>query len=146
MPAGPGVRVDTALRPGERVPPDYDPMIAKIMTVGADRESAIRRMRRALDEVDVTGLQTTLPFDRALVREPDFVAGESLSIDWVAERWDGAAGRRAVREFAAQTAARIVATGSDPAHAEGESSLRKDDRPTVWQSAGRQAMIDRWPR
>jgi acetyl/propionyl-CoA carboxylase alpha subunit len=146
MPAGPGVRVDTALRPGERVPPDYDPMIAKIMTVGADRASAVRRMRRALDEVQVTGLQTTLPFDRALVRDPDFLAGQSLSIDWVADRWDGATARHSVRELAAQTAARLAAAGSETAMAGRIASLRKDDPSTGWHTAGRQAMVDRWPR
>ena len=91
MPSGPGVRVDTAIRPGERVPPDYDPMIAKVMTVGRDRSAALRRMRRALDEVVVSGIQTTLPFHRALVRDPAFAdeTGSTLSTDWVGERWDG---------------------------------------------------------
>ena len=95
MPSGPGVRVDTAIGPGERVPPDYDPMIAKIMAVGRDRPAALRRLRRALDEVEVTGIQTTLPFDRALVRDPRFLAGDELAIDWVERYWDGPAARAA---------------------------------------------------
>ena len=77
MPSGPGVRVDTAIRPGDRVPPDYDPMIAKVMTVGRDRGDAVRRLRRALDEVEVTGIQTTLPFDRWLVRDEAFLRDAS---------------------------------------------------------------------
>ena len=60
---GPGVRVDTAIRPGDRAA-DGDPMIAKILAVGADRGTAIDRLSRALDEAEVTGIQTTLPFDR----------------------------------------------------------------------------------
>ena len=107
MPSGPGVRVDTALRAGERVPPDYDPLIAKIMTVGPDRDTAIDRMRRALDEVAVTGIQTTLPFDRALMRDPAFAAGE-ISTDWVATHWDGEARRSEALERAAQIAARVA--------------------------------------
>ena len=102
MPAGPGVRVDTALRPGDRVPPDYDPMIAKIMTVGRDRDAAIGRMRRALDEVQVTGIQTTLPFHRALVGTRRS-GRPSLSTDWVDRHWDGSAAR---------STARVRATGS----------------------------------
>ena len=148
MPAGPGVRVDTAIRPGERVPPEYDPMIAKVMTVGASREAAIRRMRRALDEVEVTGIQTTLPFDRALVRDPGFLAADALSIDWVAERWAGAVERGAVRELAASAAARVAATASEAAASDRSPSLRKDEsgRSNGWRAAGRQAMVDRWPR
>ena len=69
MPAGPDVRVDTAVRPGDRIPPDYDPMIAKILTVGPDRGSAIDRMARALREAEVTGIQTTIPFDIALFQD-----------------------------------------------------------------------------
>jgi acetyl/propionyl-CoA carboxylase alpha subunit len=157
MPAGPGVRVDTAIGAGERVPPDYDPMIAKLMTVGPDRPTAIDRMRRALDEVVVTGIQTTLPFDRALMRDPAFAAGD-LSTDWVADRWDGAADRALALDDAARVAARAAdaaaparsaasasadAAGSPP---RATASLRKDAAGSSWRSAGRAAATDRWPR
>ena len=149
MPSGPGVRVDTAVRAGERVPPDYDPMIAKIMTTGSDRAEAITRMRRALDEVVVTGIQTTLPFDRALVRDPAFVVGDDLSTDWVERRWDGPADRASSYRRAAEVAAAAALAGTRSGNdgSSGETSLRKDndlDRP--WLEAGRQAGIDRWPR
>ena len=148
MPSGPGVRVDTAIRPGERVPPDYDPMIAKVMTVGRDRSAALRRMRRALDEVVVSGIQTTLPFDRALVRDPAFAdeTGSTLSTDWVGERWDGPRDRAGVAAVAAIAAA---ASASDHARRTGAASLRKDDRAPAgsgWRRAGRQAATERWPR
>jgi acetyl/propionyl-CoA carboxylase alpha subunit len=141
MPSGPGVRVDTAVRAGERVPPDYDPMIAKVMAVAGDRREAIAVLRRALDEVEVTGIQTTLPFDRDLVRHEGFLGdgGEGLSTDWVAEHWDGTADRRRSLELAAVAAARSV---RGP-----RVSLHKDDRPTSpWRMAGRAVGIDRWPR
>jgi acetyl/propionyl-CoA carboxylase alpha subunit len=143
MPAGPGVRVDTAIRAGDRVPPDYDPLIAKIMTVGRDRAAALRRMRRALDEVEVTGIQTTLPFDRALLRDAGFRAGEDLSTDWVPLRWDGASDRQRVREIAARAA---IAAIAEAAAVPATPSLRKDAMPTGWRAVGRQAMVDRWPR
>jgi acetyl/propionyl-CoA carboxylase alpha subunit len=140
MPAGPGVRVDTAVRAGERVPPDYDPMIAKIMTVGPDRGTAIDRMRRALDEVAVTGIQTTLPFDRALIRDAAFAAGE-ITTDWVDTHWDGTAARLGALDTAARVAARAAtATGHRG------PSLRKDGAGTDWRHAGRTAATDRWPR
>ena len=148
MPSGPGVRVDTATRLGERVPPDYDPMIAKVMTVGRDRSAALRRMRRALDEVVVSGIQTTLPFHRALVRDPAFAdeSGSALSTDWVGERWDGPRDRSGVAAVAAIAAAASV---SDHARRTGAASLRKDDRVPAgsgWRRAGRQAATERWPR
>ena len=141
MPSGPGVRVDTAIRAGDRVPPEYDPMIAKVMAVAGDRREAIAALRRALDEVEVTGIQTTLPFDRALVRDERFLGddGEALSTDWVAEHWDGAAERRQALDVAAVAAARSA--GSDV-----RVSLRKDDPPrSPWRAAGRTAATDRWP-
>lgn len=148
MPSGPGVRVDTAIRPGDRVPPDYDPMIAKVMTVGRDRSAALRRMRRALDEAVVSGIQTTLPFHRALVRDPAFAdeTGSTLSTDWVGERWDGPGDRAGVAAVAAIAAA---ASASDPAHRTEAASLRKDDRALAesgWRRVGRQAATERWPR
>jgi acetyl/propionyl-CoA carboxylase alpha subunit len=140
VPVGHGLRVDTAIRPGERVPPDYDPMIAKVMAVGADRADAIKRVRDGLDALVVSGIQTTLPFDRVLVRDPDFLDpdGRYLSIDWVAERWDPEPSRRAAW-------ARAVAAAASSA-AEPRLSLRKDNDATPWRTAGRRASIDRWPR
>jgi acetyl/propionyl-CoA carboxylase alpha subunit len=143
MPAGPAVRVDTAIRPGDRIPPEYDPMIAKVMAVGRDRRAAIRHLRRALDEVAVTGIQTTLPFDRALVRDEAFLRddGDALNTDWVMERWDGAADRLRARAVAVQVAADAW---TRPVH--GPPSLRKDTASHAWRRMGRAAAIDRWPR
>jgi acetyl/propionyl-CoA carboxylase alpha subunit len=144
MPAGPGVRVDTAVRPGDRIPPDYDPMIAKIMTVGADRESAIARMSRALDEVVVTGVQTTLPFHRQLLRSEPFRTA-ALSTSHVDRYWDGA-GERA--RHVAQ-AARAAATAVPPVPERGaaSASLRTDTSASSrWRQRGLDDATDRWPR
>ena len=154
MPGGPGVRVDTALRPGDRIPPDYDPMVAKIMTVGEDRDGALARMRRALDEVEVTGVQTTLPFHRVLLGDPAFVDVIDLSTDRVASQWDGEAARSHAFEAAAVAAADAAARAGQaaPPDAAGQRpaaatpSLRKDGSAGGWRAAGRAAVTGRWPR
>ncbi len=74
-PGGPGVRVDTHAFVGAAVPPHYDSLVAKLITHGADRAEAVTRMLRALDEFEVAGVTTTIPFHQKLLRHPDFVAG-----------------------------------------------------------------------
>jgi acetyl-CoA/propionyl-CoA carboxylase biotin carboxyl carrier protein len=74
-PGGPGVRVDSGVRAGDEISGLYDPMIAKLIVHDTDRESARRRMLRALDEFVIEGPPTLLGFHRALLREPCFVGG-----------------------------------------------------------------------
>src|SRR5438309_2972770 len=75
-PGGRGVRVDSHAYTGYIVPPYYDSLIGKIITVGATRDSAINRMRRALDEYYVTGVKTTVPFHAAIMRSREFRDGK----------------------------------------------------------------------
>src|SRR6266705_2736315 len=86
-PSGAGVRVDSGLYTGLQVPLFYDPLLAKLIVWGQDRQQAIARMRRALAEYRVMGVRTTLPFERWLMENPRFVAGD-LSTDFIAEEWD----------------------------------------------------------
>jgi acetyl-CoA carboxylase biotin carboxylase subunit len=74
-PGGRGVRIDSHVYTGYTVPPYYDSLIAKIITVGATRVNAIDRMRRALDEYYITGIKTTVPFHAAMMRDTDFREG-----------------------------------------------------------------------
>jgi len=74
-PGGRGVRIDSHAYTGYVVPPYYDSMIAKLITVGATRDACIDRMRRALDEYYITGIKTTVPFHSAIMRNADFRAG-----------------------------------------------------------------------
>ncbi|HEY7605083.1 MAG TPA: acetyl-CoA carboxylase biotin carboxylase subunit [Gaiellaceae bacterium] len=74
-PGGPGVRVDSGVEDGSEVSPLYDPMVAKLIVHGVDREHARRRMLRALDEYGIGGVTTLLGFHRALFRHPCFVEG-----------------------------------------------------------------------
>jgi len=74
-PGGLGVRVDSHLYSGYSVPPNYDSMIAKVITYGATREIALDRMRNALDETIVDGIRTNIPLQQMLVRDPEFRKG-----------------------------------------------------------------------
>ena len=85
-PAGPGIRVDSALFSGMTVPSEYDSLLAKVIAHGRDREEAMARMRRALEEMRVAGIPTSLPFHRAALADKDFIAGR-YDTDFVA-RWD----------------------------------------------------------
>ena len=76
LPGGPGVRVDTGLFEGMEVTPHYDPMLAKIIVFGRDREEATARMARALSELTITGVTTNLPFLRRIIDSDRFAAGD----------------------------------------------------------------------
>ena len=77
LPAGNGVRVDTCLYSGYRIPSEYDSMIAKVIVHGPNREAALRKMLSALDEMVVTGVETNLDFQYQMIRHPVFVAGKA---------------------------------------------------------------------
>ena len=74
-PGGHGVRLDTHAYAGYTIPPNYDSMIAKLITVAQTREEAIAKMKRALHEFVIDGIKTTIPFHKKLMDDPDFVAG-----------------------------------------------------------------------
>jgi len=149
MPGGPGVRVDTAIEAGDRVPAEYDNLIAKVMVHASDRNGAIDRLRRALDEAEIAGIQTTLPFHRFVARAPSFRAAE-LSTSWVDEHWDGAvafaeaarlaqlaAGLAALESTPGPTASAGATPWAGPAGGPGDGD---------WQRSGLATAVDRWPR
>jgi acetyl-CoA/propionyl-CoA carboxylase, biotin carboxylase, biotin carboxyl carrier protein len=76
-PSGPGVRIDSGVVAGSEISPLYDPMIAKLVVHGVDREHARRRMLRALDELVVGGVKTLIGFHKALLTHPCFIEGET---------------------------------------------------------------------
>jgi len=76
LPGGPGVRVDTAVYSGWTVPSYYDSLIAKVIVHGRNREEAVSRMKRSLDEFIIEGIKTTIPFHKKVFSQPDFVNGE----------------------------------------------------------------------
>ncbi len=161
MPGGPGVRVDTAIEAGDRVPPEYDNLIAKLMVHAGDRPAAIERLRRALDEIEVGGIQTTVPFHMAVAVDPAFKAGD-VSTGWVGERWDGEAIHRSAAR-AAQLAAALelleprgdgptdgLAASVPGAPAQAGTAPSADGTAIragspAWRRAGRVAGRNRWP-
>jgi acetyl/propionyl-CoA carboxylase alpha subunit len=174
MAAGPGIRVDTAVEEGDRVPAEYDPLIAKLVAHAGNREAAIARLRRALAETEIGGLQTTLPFHRAILEEPGFAGASELATDWVDRRWDGPRARAGALR-AAVVAAGLAAlagdrpgsagdragsagdrpgsagdrpgsTGASPAPAPGSGGGDGDAGAAAWRAGGRALAADRWPR
>lgn len=74
-PGGHGIRLDTHVYAGYTIPPNYDSMIAKLITTAQTREEAINKMKRALDEFVIEGIKTTIPFHRQLMDDPNYLAG-----------------------------------------------------------------------
>jgi acetyl-CoA carboxylase biotin carboxylase subunit len=83
-PGGPGVRVDSGAYQGYVIPPYYDSMVGKLIVHGKTRTECLMRLKRALDELIVDGIETTLPLFRALVREPTIIDGD-YHIHWLEE-------------------------------------------------------------
>jgi acetyl-CoA carboxylase biotin carboxylase subunit len=81
-PGGLGVRVDSAAYQGYTIPPYYDSMVGKLIVHGKTRQECLMRLKRALDEFVVEGVETTLPLFRTLVRNQDIIDG-NYSIHWL---------------------------------------------------------------
>jgi acetyl/propionyl-CoA carboxylase alpha subunit len=148
MPAGPGVRVDTGFGAGDRVPPDYDPLIAKLMVVDADRPAAIARLARALDETVVTGIQTTLPFHRFAASHEGFREGR-LSIDWVANEWTPAVEHDRARALETASRAAVSATSMGPRPTASQPAVGvagAEVSRSGWARDGRVRAVNRWSR
>jgi acetyl-CoA/propionyl-CoA carboxylase biotin carboxyl carrier protein len=128
MPDGPGVRVDGGTEADVDLRPEYDPLLAKLMVHAADRPAAVDRLRRALDETLVGGLQTDAGFLRWLAEDDAFAAGD-YDTSLIAERWaDGPdltdeevalAARAALEARTADPAPGVVATPPDGGSAWG---------------------------
>ena len=129
LPEGPGVRNDFGVREGSRVTIHYDPMLGKLIVWGRDRAQALRRLGRALEELRVEGIHTTVPLYRALLADADFLAGR-LDIEMLDRKLEAgelrpahaaaengetpiAAIAAAVEHFSAATSRAGVAGGDD---------------------------------
>ena len=76
LPGGPGIRVDTHGYAGYEIPKYYDSLLAKVIAWGRDRDEALARMKRALQEFKASGIKTTIPFYEKLLENPDFQKGK----------------------------------------------------------------------
>jgi acetyl-CoA/propionyl-CoA carboxylase biotin carboxyl carrier protein len=91
VPEGPGVRVDTGIESGTVIGGQFDSLLAKLIVTGEDRDQALARSRRALDEMVVEGMATVLPFHRAIVRDPAYIGdGTAFSVHtrWIETEFD----------------------------------------------------------
>jgi acetyl-CoA/propionyl-CoA carboxylase biotin carboxyl carrier protein len=89
FPGGPGVRVDSGVTTGDVISGAFDSLLAKLIVTGATREDALERSRRALDEFEVAGLPTVLPFHRKIVRDPAFTSNPfSIYTRWIETDFD----------------------------------------------------------
>jgi acetyl-CoA carboxylase biotin carboxylase subunit len=132
-PSGPGIRMDSGLAAPLTVPTDYDPLLAKLIAWGPDRPAAIARARRAVREMIVAGVPTSLPFHSFVLGEPDFAAGR-YDTDYVATHW------------AAPSAPEIAEDAAVAAALAGIARLRAAPRPVVtdvtpWSHAAREDML-----
>jgi acetyl-CoA carboxylase biotin carboxylase subunit len=144
-PRGPGVRSDSGVYEGWMIPIEYDPMLAKLVVWASDRPEAIARLRRALDEYEVFGIETTIPFFRRVLEHPDFVAGRidtgfidrALAAGILSEEEPAPDEERVALLAAALDALQPSPNGASPSLAAAGSR---------WKIAGREALLDRWPR
>jgi acetyl-CoA carboxylase biotin carboxylase subunit len=137
LPEGPGVRNDMGVEAGSVVPIDYDPMLGKLIVHGPDRAAAVSRLRRALADYELSGVETTLPLFRALCADPDFVAAR-FDVQWLDRRLAGGllAGREATSDevwLAAAGLALASAPPPPPAAGSGAASL--------WRNAARREAL-----
>jgi acetyl/propionyl-CoA carboxylase alpha subunit len=144
-PGGPGVRMDSGVEEGSRVSGDYDPLLAKLLVVAPDRAQAIARARRAIDEFEIGGLQTTLPFHRWLLRHPTFVSAD-LRTNMVDQEWDPAQERESAARRAATAVALTMRAGSATSdERRAEPSENKRARSDQWTFIARREATERWP-
>jgi acetyl-CoA/propionyl-CoA carboxylase, biotin carboxylase, biotin carboxyl carrier protein len=129
-PGGPGVRLDAGYESGDIISQFYDNLVAKLVVWGHDREAARRRMLRAIDEIVVEGVATTLPADIAILSHPDFVSGEH-STNWVEQSLDLSG---------------VVAAAAEPAVAtvEGEEAVPRVLRDVTAEVDGRRYQVKLW--
>ncbi len=132
LPMGPGVRHDLGVEAGSVVPIDYDPMLGKLIVSGETRRLAVERLSRALSEYEIVGIQTSLPFFRALVADPDFREAR-FDTGWLDRRLAAGFRHRPAEEWdeeQAVFAAAVLARGEEKrfaAPAGGEASRWRTD-------------------
>ena len=130
-PSGPGVRVDAGVEEGDEVPVHYDPMVAKLCTWGRTRDEAIARMRRALDEYDVAGIRTTIPFCRTVMDHSAFTSG-AFDTGFVGEHFQASdLAPSPEAERTALLAAALARLGTPP-EAAGETATRATIPASRW--------------
>jgi len=153
IPAGPGIRLDDGVYPGWVVPTDYDPLLGKLIAWGSDRAEAIARLRRALQEYAIGGIQTNLSLFRRLLADPEYQSAEVHTRwldDWLT-RGAAAAPRVSPLAESAETAAVLAAAlfhlSSNGAGMGAPTTVSQETAElSPWKQEGRRAAVSRDPR
>ena len=155
IPSGPGIRFDDGVYPGWVVPTDYDPLLGKLIAWGSDRAEAIARLKRALDEYALGGIQTNLGLFRRLLADPDYLRGEVYTRwldEWIARNAAAAhAAAAAPLPPAVETAAVLAAALFHASHngansGNGLANTAPLPANSKWKREARRAAVDRDPR
>jgi len=141
-PSGPGIRVDSGMYEGWTVPIDYDPLLAKLIGYGADRDQAIARLARALSECFVGGIKTNISLFRRILRDADFRAArlDTGFLDRMLKRTEDKPADSIAAEVAAIAAGLFAALGSTEQSARngvGSGSRTAENADSNWKSASR---------
>jgi len=151
VPSGPGIRLDDGVYEGWTVPNDYDPLLSKLIAWGNSREETIARLRRALEEYAITGIQTNAGLFLRILSESDFLRGE-IHTKWLDEllRRPSATSTSSIQEVhesPAADAAAISAAIWQAKQSDRHSSLSSSsaDQSSHWKREGRRAQLDREP-
>jgi acetyl-CoA carboxylase biotin carboxylase subunit len=149
VPSGPGIRLDDGVYEGWTVPNDYDPLLSKLIAWGNSREETIARLRRALEEYTITGIQTNAGLFLRILSESDFLRGE-IHTKWLDELLsrpssDFSGSAQKAQESAVADAAAIVAAIWQANQSDRPSSATPSstDQPSRWKHEGRRAQLDR---
>ncbi|HKI53192.1 MAG TPA: acetyl-CoA carboxylase biotin carboxylase subunit [Anaerolineales bacterium] len=136
LPTGPGVRVDTGVYPGFEITPFYDPMIAKLIVWGETRAQAILRMRRALEEYRIVGVNTNIPFHQTMMDSHRFMGGQ-YDTRFVEERFS-MEGAEEYRKRYAEVAAIFAALVAHQSTERSAQIVQRNERDTSnWKWVGR---------
>ncbi len=136
VPSGNGVRDDSGIYEGSEISIYYDPMISKFCVFGRTREEAIGRMRRALQEYEVGGIKTTLPFFREIVEDAEFIEGK-LDTGFI-PRWQERRQKREASEVEKDLA--IIAAALNNSKNQAVATVSNQEKQSRWQQAGRLAL------
>jgi acetyl-CoA carboxylase, biotin carboxylase subunit len=145
-PSGPGIRQDSGMYEGWKVPLDYDPLLAKLIGYGSHREQAISRLRRALSEYFVGGIKTNLSLFRRILGDADFLSAklDTGFLDRMLKRTEGKSVDSRPAEVAAIAAGVFAALGATvpgAGNGGGGSGLPADKAPSNWKSASRREAL-----
>jgi acetyl-CoA carboxylase biotin carboxylase subunit len=143
VPAGPGVRRDSGVYEGWTIPLEYDPLISKLVVWGTDRNEAIARMRRALGEYEIFGVQTNIPFFRRVLEHPDFIAG-NLDTGFIDRALAGGLMAEEPPSEEEACVAMLAAVLQAQQQCRAQPAVPRPD--SEWRRAGRESFLPSWPR